>query len=185
MKTEFCYITGSFDIKNYDEITSFIYRKFSDDQNTNFIIAISSGGGNVYNAFRFVDFVKTLGVNITTIMIGDASSSASLVFLTGKKRFVTKNSFMGCHNGSYFLDEEEGRRLSHEEIIKIAEDRIDIVNKFNQIFAELSGMEIIAVNSLMDKGKDIDADKMIELGIAHKILPWSEVPINIEKILSA
>ncbi len=58
---------------------------------------ITTFGGCVYNAFNVVDTIKNMEIPVYTICKGCVASAGTLISLSGKKRFITKNSYMLIH----------------------------------------------------------------------------------------
>lgn len=61
------------------------------------LLEIHSNGGFIHDAFSVVDTIRTLKVPVHTICKGFVASSATLISLAGKKRFMTKNTFFLIH----------------------------------------------------------------------------------------
>ena len=61
------------------------------------LLEIHSNGGFIHDAFSVVDTIRTLKVPVYTICKGFVASSATLISLAGKKRFMTKNTFFLIH----------------------------------------------------------------------------------------
>ncbi len=60
-------------------------------------LTINSTGGSVYDAFFAIDAIKNLKIDVHTIASGYCASAATLLSLSGKKRFITKNTNMLIH----------------------------------------------------------------------------------------
>jgi ATP-dependent Clp protease protease subunit len=58
---------------------------------------ITSGGGSVYQVLSAIDTIKNMRVTVNTYVKGFAASAATLLSLSGKKRFITENSYMLIH----------------------------------------------------------------------------------------
>jgi len=58
---------------------------------------ITSGGGSVYNVLSAIDTIKNMRIQVNTYVKGFAASAATLLSLSGKKRFITENSYMLIH----------------------------------------------------------------------------------------
>src|ERR1700733_12053308 len=56
------------------------------------VLLINSSGGSIYNAFGLIDIVKKSTIPVVTVCIGEASSAASMLLASGKKRYATENS---------------------------------------------------------------------------------------------
>ena len=50
---------------------------------------ITSGGGSVYQVLSAIDTIKNMRVTVNTYVKGFAASAATLLSLSGKKRFIT------------------------------------------------------------------------------------------------
>lgn len=64
------------------------------------IIYIMSGGGYLNYMWMFIDAMNMSKTPIYTVNIGNASSAAALIFLSGNKRFMTPHSRILIHEGS-------------------------------------------------------------------------------------
>jgi ATP-dependent Clp protease protease subunit len=58
---------------------------------------ITSGGGSVYHVLSAIDTIKNMRIPVNTYVKGFAASAATLLSLSGKKRFITENSYMLIH----------------------------------------------------------------------------------------
>lgn len=58
---------------------------------------ITSMGGELMEGFRAVDIIENSYIPVFTIVEGYAVSSATLIFLAGKRRYMSKNSYMLIH----------------------------------------------------------------------------------------
>ena len=181
----FNYHVGPINDKAIADLTHWIFGQYLKDPIAPIVLALSSHGGQYSSTIRFSDFVKTLGINLITIGIGEISSAASILFLCGKRRYITEQTIMLCHNGSIVLDEDDGKRLTHEDLLSLSKDHTETVVRFNALFSRLSGIAIVKVNEFMDKDSTLDAQEIKDLGIAHAILPWSEgEPFDIGKLFA-
>lgn len=58
---------------------------------------ISSYGGSVYQVLGAIDTISNMKVPINTVCKGLVASAGTLLSLAGKKRYITKNSYMLIH----------------------------------------------------------------------------------------
>jgi ATP-dependent protease ClpP protease subunit len=108
-------------------------------------LTIHSTGGLVYAALFAVDIIKSLKIPVHTVVCGYCASAATLLFLSGSQRFITKNSTMmiheirsGCWGKKTYLDDqyENYNKLSaqliqyYKDNTKLTEDDlIDILKR--------------------------------------------------------
>jgi len=102
----------SFDSQNHKHITLFI----------------NSPGGSVFAGLSIVDTMNFIKSPITTIIIGRASSMASIISISGKKRLMTENSWWMSHPP----------RIFNEDYLKFTKDNVDAMerldNQLNEIY---------------------------------------------------
>jgi len=58
---------------------------------------ITSGGGLVYQVFSAIDTIRGMTIPVHTYVKGFAASAATLLSLSGKRRYITENSYMLIH----------------------------------------------------------------------------------------
>ena len=69
----------------------------------NFIILISSQGGEVLSGLAAYNFLHGLGVNITTFNMGQVDSAANLIFCAGNHRYALPESRFLLHSSFTLL----------------------------------------------------------------------------------
>jgi ATP-dependent protease ClpP protease subunit len=142
------------------------------EENRNQVInlLVSSPGGQTGIAMSFYDLVKSFyRPNLQTIGSGDVDSSAIIVFLAGRQRFVTPNTTMFIHLGGRTMDGD--RRFSSAEINSMArEDKIKD-RQYATLLAKESGrLTTNEVLRLMQKNTVLTAAEIVKLGLAHCII---------------
>lgn len=58
---------------------------------------ITSNGGSVYHVFSAIDTIRNLKIPVHTICKGLVASAGTLLSISGKKRYITENSYMLIH----------------------------------------------------------------------------------------
>ena len=58
---------------------------------------ITSNGGYVYQVFGIIDTIESMQVPVHTICKGMVASAGTILSLSGKKRYITPNSYMLIH----------------------------------------------------------------------------------------
>lgn len=58
---------------------------------------ITTYGGCIHSAFSIIDTIKSMEIPIHTICKGCVASAGTLISLSGKKRYITKHSYMLIH----------------------------------------------------------------------------------------
>ena len=152
------------------DIDKFIDSIPTDDGEIN--LTINCRGGMTDQALAMYDALRATGKTISAEVIGECSSSATLLLLAARKdlRKAHPNASILIHN-PYISGYVEG---DSKRISNIAEDLENVRNQFLDIYVERTGADRETLSAMMDEDKPMDVAKAIELGfIAEQIMPIS------------
>lgn len=152
------------------DIDKFIGSIPDDDGEIN--LTINCRGGMTDQALAMYDALRATGKTISAEVIGECSSSATLLLLAAKKelRKAHPNASILIHN-PYISGFVEG---DAKRIGNIAESLEDVRNQFLDIYVERTGADREVLSAMMDEDKPMNVAKAIELGFIHEeILPIS------------
>ena len=134
------YFTTDVTMLNINKLSKLIYQinrefeitkasiKYGDLQPTPIYLYITSLGGDIFAGLRGMDIIENSNLPIYTIVEGYAQSAGSILFLAGKKRYMTANSYMLIHqlssygeNGTYeqLKDSFANNQVLMDRIIEI------------------------------------------------------------------
>lgn len=173
---------GGLDGISFLDIDRFIASIPDDDGEIN--LTINCRGGMTDEALAMYDALRATGKTISAEVIGECSSSATLLLLAARKdlRRAHPNASILIHN-PYICGFVEG---DAKRIGNIAESLEDVRTKFLNIYVERTGADREVLSAMMDEDKPMNVAKAIELGfIAEEILPISaqnKQPKIIEKM---
>ena len=152
------------------DIDKFVSSIPEDDAEIN--LTINCRGGMTDQALAMYDALRATGKTISAEVIGECSSSATLLLLAAKKelRKAHPNATILIHN-PYISGYVEG---DAKKIGNIAESLDDVRNQFLDIYVDRTGADRETLSAMMDEDKPMSVSKAIELGfIAEEILPIS------------
>ena len=152
------------------DIDKFIDSIPEDDGEIN--LTINCRGGMTDQALAMYDALRATGKTISAEVIGECSSSATLLLLAARSdlRKAHPNASILIHN-PYICGFVEG---DAKRIGNIAESLEDVRNQFLNIYVERTGADRETLSQMMDEDKPMNVAKAIELGfIAEEILPIS------------
>lgn len=161
---------GGLDGISFLDIDKFIASIPEDDGEIN--LTINCRGGMTDEALAMYDALRATGKTISAEVIGECSSSATLLLLAAKKelRRAHPNASILIHN-PYISGFVEG---DAKRIGNIAESLEDVRTKFLDIYVERTGADREVLSAMMDDDKPMNVAKAIELGfISEEILPIS------------
>ncbi len=118
----------------------------------------------------FYDTVRSiLRVNLTTIASGDVDSSGIIIFLSGKKRYVTTHTTLLLHMAGRTFDSD--KRFTEEELgAMIVEDKLKDLHYASIVAAHTHSLTVEKVLHLMKANTVLTPEQLVELGLALKIL---------------
>ena len=155
---------------SFQDIDQFISGIPADDNDIN--LTINCRGGMTDQALAMYDALRASGKVITAEVIGECSSSATLLLLAARKdlRRAHPNASILIHN-PYISGFVEG---DSKRVGAIADTLEDVRNQFLDIYVDRTGADRDTLAALMDEDKPMNVAKAIELGfIAEEILPIS------------
>ena len=125
---------------------------------------IQSPGGSVFAGLSIADSIKSCKTEVYTYVEGNAASAATLISTSGKKRFMTKNSFMLVHQPQLewsgkldeFRDEIENQNCLYE--------------KLTNLYVENTKIELEDLDELLKHELWLDAERCLALGLVDKII---------------
>jgi ATP-dependent protease ClpP protease subunit len=132
---------------------------------------VTSAGGPSGTAMGFYDTIHSvIKPNLTTIGSGDVDSSGVVIFLSGERRYVTKNTTLLFHlAGSAF---ETGKRYTANEMDAILREYRLKDFQYASIVAERSRgrLNTDQVLSMMEKNTILTPLELVSYGLADAIL---------------
>lgn len=158
------------DAMAFSDIDQFIAGIPDDDNEIN--LAINCRGGMTDTALAMYDALRATGKTISAEVIGECSSSATLLLLSARKdlRKAHPNASILIHN-PYISGFVEG---DAKQVGTIADSLQDVQNKFLDIYVDRTGTDRATLQAIMDEGKPMTTERAKELGfISEIILPIS------------
>lgn len=169
---------GGMDSMAFSDIDQFIAGIPEDDGEIN--LSINCRGGMTDTALAMYDALRATGKTISAEVIGECSSSATLLLLAARAdlRKAHPNASILIHN-PYISGFVEG---DAKQVGNIAESLQDVQNKFLDIYVDRTGTDRETLQAIMDSDKPMTVEKAKELGfISEIIMPISakrNTPIN-------
>jgi ATP-dependent Clp protease, protease subunit len=162
---------GSVNHDNLSKVLGGIKELTIDDAHEEIQLMINSHGGATGIGMSFYDAMTGwMKPNLTTIGTGDVDSSGIIVFLSGKRRFVTKNTTMLFHlAGRTFGTDKRFSTEDMENILK--EDKLKDY-QYACVVSDATGGKFTPerVLDLMRSTTVLTAEEAVNMGLAHKVL---------------
>jgi ATP-dependent Clp endopeptidase proteolytic subunit ClpP len=125
-------------------------RDAKDDGADTIDVHIHSNGGDVTEGFAIHDVLVNSGMKVNTIVDGSCYSIATVIFLAGSKRSMSKNSQLMIHNPFGFAGG------TADDIEKYADQVRDAENKILDFYIEKTGADRDQLSAMMKEETFID-----------------------------
>lgn len=134
-------------------------------------VRIKSRGGSVQTGYDIFNYLRSLGKPITTIADGEVASIATVIFLAGSKRIMSKDSYLIIHNPWAKPEGEADFLMEYAKSLKATEN--DLIN----FYSTETGHTKEAIQPLMRDETKILADQAVSLGFATETESTVEAPL--------
>tara|TARA_Y100000593_G_C4154382_1_gene258712 strand:- start:51 stop:674 length:624 start_codon:yes stop_codon:yes gene_type:complete len=124
---------------------------------------IQSPGGDVFSGLNICDAIDSCKTDVYTYVEGSAASAATIIASRGKKRFMSKRSFMLIHQPQIMW---AGK---HDEFIDEIENQKNIFDTIKQVYLETTKLTEEDLEELLRHELWLPADKCLEIGLVDKI----------------
>jgi len=126
---------------------------------------ITSNGGSVFAAFRAINCIKSLSVEVHTIVDGYAASAATMISVCGDKRYINKYSNMLIHELRSATSWNKMSELEDE-----VENMKKIMDQIKDIYVEHTNLTRSELTKLLKRDMDWDVNKCLQAGLVDEII---------------
>ena len=125
---------------------------------------IQSNGGSLMDSLYLVDVIKNMDTPVHTYVDGYAASAATLLSVSGSKRYMTKNSMMLIHQLS---GGQEGKYGEMDDAMKNMQM---LMKKLRNVYIENSAITESELNGMLTHDLWLDAQMCKKLKLVDEIL---------------
>ncbi len=138
----------------------------SEDIDKDINIYINSPGGIITSGMAIMDTMNFVKPDISTIVVGQASSMGAFLLAAGKKgkRFALPNARVMIHQP---LGGAEGQA---SDIVIAAEEIQRTKQKMNQMLAKFCGKKVTQIEKDADRNYFMSAEEALKYGLVDEIL---------------
>lgn len=127
-------------------------------------LRIHSYGGDVLAGLASVDTIRSLKTKVYTYIEGAAASAATLISISGNKRFIGKNSFMLIHQLSAVCG-GTFERLEDEQ-----ENNRRMMNTIKSLYKEYTNIPMKELDVILKRDIWFDSATCLKYGLVDAVL---------------
>jgi len=124
---------------------------------------ISSHGGSLMDCMIAVDAIRNSKIPIHTVVEGYAASAATLISMVGKKRYITKNSYMLIHQLSTW---SMGK---YEELLDEHKNNTEMMNHLKRLYKEYTNMTAEELDEVLKRDIWWNSNECLKQGLVDEI----------------
>lgn len=138
----------------------------SENPDKDISLYVNSPGGSISAGMAIFDTMQFIKPDVSTLCTGTAASMGAFIMAAGAKgkRFSLPNSRMMIHQPS------GGARGQASDIEIHAREMMYVRERFNQIFAELTGRSVEQVAKDTERDNFMSAQEAVDYGMIDKVL---------------
>ena len=127
-------------------------------------LRIQSNGGEVFSGLDAYNFIINYPIEIHTYVDGFLASSASFLYLAGKKRFIYENNYIlihqlsDCNWGSYSILEDEMKNNKK------------IMDKIINTYKKYTTLPKTKINEILKNEMYLDSEQCIKYGFSTDLI---------------
>lgn len=162
---------GGVDYENLEKVLGALKLMLTLDAREEIHLMVNSYGGVTGIGMSFYDAIKTMyRPNLVTIGSGDVDSSGVVVFLSGKKRYITKNTTLLLHLAGRTFDKDKRYTVRDMEYM-LKEDKLKDY-QYACVLSDATDGKCTPerILEMMSQDTILTAEEAVNLGFAHKVL---------------
>jgi ATP-dependent Clp endopeptidase proteolytic subunit ClpP len=124
---------------------------------------ITSNGGYVYQVFGAIDTIESMDIPVHTVCKGMVASAGTLLSLSGKKRYITPNSYMLIH------ELRGGSWGKYQQLKDSFENSTKLMDHIKSIYLTKTKIQIDELDECLKKDVAWNAQTCLEKGLVDEI----------------
>lgn len=161
-------IHGEINEENMTKAYEWLIHENLDPVSKTLTLYVNSTGGNLYEAFGFIDLMKSSHHIIQTIGLGNVMSSGFLIFISGTKgyRLIGSHSSILCHQHSNDVEGKYSELVTHMKENQYCHDRMmDVIARNSKLSYEQIKEKLLSNNDTW-----LNINEMLAYGLVDEIL---------------
>jgi ATP-dependent protease ClpP protease subunit len=138
-------------------------------KNKKVTVAVNTRGGEALQGLAIYDLIRSSGLEVVTIVLGEVASSGLAIALAGRERRMHRNAIFHFHRTGMEFDKPRKAIERHDSDIEIAQ--IEVVDAlFDRITLANTKMSLCQLRNLERREAYVTAPEALKLGLIHKII---------------
>lgn len=127
-------------------------------------LKIRSDGGSLFEGLAILDRMRTLKSKVYTYVEGGAASAATLISVTGNKRYIGKNSLMLIHQLS------AGNYGNFQQLEEQQENYRRLMQIIKSVYKQYTKMPMKTLEEILKRDLWLTAEECLQYGMVDEII---------------
>lgn len=160
------FLSGRIDAEMAERVISQLLYLDSQAPQKDIYLYINSGGGEISSGLAIYDTMRALRSNVVTVCLGEASSMASILLVSGTKgkRLSLPNSRIMIHQPLFGVDGQAS------DLAIAAKEILYLRSLLNRLLAEFTGQLLKRIEVDTDRDFYMSAEEAKAYGIVDKVI---------------
>lgn len=138
-------------------------------------VVVNTCGGEALQGLAIYDLLRSCGLDVTTVVLGEAASSGLAVVLAGRERLIHPNAILHFHQTAMELEGGESVKVLRQEEVERDRAQTRIVDAlYAKITLENSRISLRQLRALERRGAYVTAEQALKMGFVHKFIEHFE-----------
>ena len=164
-ETGIFYLSGAIDESTIKPVIEWILSENARKEHKKLTLIITSPGGYLYDCFALLDIMEGSKIPIDTVGLGCIASCGFVIFLYGKNRILTPNTFVLSHQYS------GGAFGKHHELVAERKSQDWMHGRLVKIYAKKTGLSAKKVEEILLPKSDVilTSEEALKLGVCDEV----------------
>ena len=139
-------------------------------------VVVNTCGGEALQGLAIYDLLRSCGLDVTTVVLGEAASSGLAVVLAGRERLMYPNAILHFHQTA--MEFEKGKSikvLRQEEVDRERAQTRTVDALYAKITLENSRISLRQLKALEQREAHVTAEQALKMGLVHKLIEHFEL----------
>jgi ATP-dependent protease ClpP protease subunit len=138
-------------------------------------VAVNTHGGEALQGLAIYDLLRSCGLDVTTVVLGEVASSGLAVVLAGKERLMYQNAILHFHQTAMEFEKGKSIRILRQEEVERERAQIRIVDAlYAKITLENSRISLRRLRALERQDTYVMAEQALKMGFVNGLIGHPE-----------
>lgn len=138
-------------------------------------VVANTCGGEALQGLAIYDLLRSCGLDVTTVILGEVASSGLAIVLAGRERLMYQNAILHFHQTALEFEKGKSAKVLRQDEIERERAQTRIVDAlYAKITLENSHISLRQLKALERREAYVTAEQALKMGFVHKLIEHFE-----------